>query len=494
MSTERSVSPQGGRRSYPPLQPPGAATATPASAPRVRLGVWLVLAVLVALGAGVVFVLPGLLGEHKVASTAAVPQPPPPAAGSAATGDDARREAEQTLQRFLRLQAELRLMQAPEWAQAEWEQAAQQAARGDRLFGERDFSAAGQAYAQATAGLEAVKVGRPARLAALLAAARKALDSDAGDSVQGLYEQALLIDATNEEAQTGLARARVRAQVLESMAAGARAEDARQLSDAREAYRQAVQLDAGYAAAQQGLARVEAALDAQAFDAAMSEALAALAAQRFDAAAAALDRAAAIDPQSPALADNRERLRLARQRSAVDNLRRAATARVQAEDWQHAVELYRRALQIDAAAGFARDGIARAEQRATLNRQFDHYLDAPTRLYSAEPLANARQLLAAAGAAPAEEPKLRNKIDRLRALVREAGQPLPVTLHSDGETEVEIYHVGRLGRFVERQLQLPPGSYTAVGSRSGYRDVRRVFELRPGQPAPTIEIRCEEAV
>jgi tetratricopeptide (TPR) repeat protein len=278
------------------------------------------------------------------------------------------------------------------------------------------------------------------------------------------------------------------------MATAARAEDAQQLTEARAAYRQAVQLDPAFAAAQQGLARVEAALDAQAFDAAMSEALAALASQRFDAAAAALDKAAAIDPQSPALADNRERLRLARQRAAVDKLRRAATARVQAEDWQRAVELYRRVLQIDAAAGFARDGIARAEQRATLNRQFDHYLDAPTRLYSAEPLANARQLLEAAGAAPAEEPKLRDKTDRLRALVREAGQPLPVTLQSDGQTEVEIYHVGRLGRFVERQLQLPPGSYTAVGSRSGYRDVRRVFELRPGQPAPTIEIRCEEAV
>lgn len=494
MSTERPVSPQDAHRLHPPLRPPGAASGTPASAPAPRWGVWLVLAVLMVLGAGVVLVLPGLLGEHKAPLPAALQPPPPAAQPVVATDGDARREAEQTLQRFLRLQAELRLMRAPDWAAAEWGRSAQQATQGDRLFGERDFSAAGKSYAQAVAGLEALQAERPARLAALLAAARKALDAGAGDSAQGYYEQALLIDAANEEAQTGLARARVRAQVLEFMTAAARAEDAQQLAAARAAYRQAVQLDAAFAAAQQGLARVEAALEAQAFDAAMSEALAALASRRFDAAAAALDAAAAIDPQSPALADNRERLRRARQQAAVDNLRRAATGRVQAEDWQGAIESYQRALQIDAAAGFARDGIARAKQRATLNRQFDHYLDAPTRLYSAEPLANARQLLAAAGAAPAEEPKLRNKIDRLRVLVREAGQPLTVTLKSDGETEVEIYHVGRLGRFVDRQLQLPPGSYTAVGSRRGYRDVRRVFELRPGRPAPTVEIRCEEAV
>jgi hypothetical protein len=59
---------------------------------------------------------------------------------------------------------------------------------------------------------------------------------------------------------------------------------------------------------------------------------------------------------------------------------------------------------------------------------------------------------------------------------------------------VVIYHVGRLGSFIDRQLELPPGTYTAVGSRSGYRDVRRVFKLRPGKSSPTVDIRCEEAV
>jgi tetratricopeptide (TPR) repeat protein len=226
----------------------------------------------------------------------------------------------------------------------------------------------------------------------------------------------------------------------------------------------------------------------------MSEALAALASQHFDAAGAALDRAAAIDPQAAALVDTRERLRLARQQAAVDSLRRDAAARVQAEDWQGAIERYRRALQIDATAGFAREGTLRAEQRAKLHRQFDHYLDDPTRLYSAEPLANAEQLLNAAGAAPADEPKLRGKIARLQVLVHQARQPLPVTLHSDGETEVVIYHVRRLGRFQKQQLQLRPGTYTAVGSRSGYRDVRAVFTVKPGTPPQPVQLRCEEPV
>ena len=493
-SGERPAVPGDADRLQPPLHPPGAATGTPAGRPAVRWGVWLALAVLTLLGAGVVFVLPGLLEGYKAPLPAAAVRVPPPAAEPVPTDADSREQAEQTLQRFLRLQAELKLMQAPDWAQAEWELAVQQATQGDRRFGERHFSEAGQSYAQAVAGLEAVKAGRPARLAEMLAAGRKALDGDAGDTAQRYFEQALLIDAGNDEARTGLARARVRARVREFMAVAAQAEGAQQLDAARAAYQQALQLDADFAAAQQGLERVEAALDARMFDAAMSEALAALGSRQFDAAAAALEKAAAIDPQAVALADTRERLRLARQQAAVDALRRAATARVRAEDWQGAIDRYHRVLQIDAAAGFARDGIARAEQRAKLNRQFDHYLDAPTRLYSAEPLANAEQLLNAAGAAPADEPKLRAKIDRLQVFVRQARQPLPVTLTSDGETEVVIYHVGRLGSFIDRQLELPPGTYTAVGSRSGYRDVRRVFKLRPGKSSPTVDIRCEEAV
>jgi hypothetical protein len=57
-----------------------------------------------------------------------------------------------------------------------------------------------------------------------------------------------------------------------------------------------------------------------------------------------------------------------------------------------------------------------------------------------------------------------------------------------------IYHVGQLGRFSDRVLELRPGTYTAVGSRPGYRDVRRVFTLRAGQDADTVDIRCKEPV
>jgi hypothetical protein len=151
-------------------------------------------------------------------------------------------------------------------------------------------------------------------------------------------------------------------------------------------------------------------------------------------------------------------------------------------------------LAVDPGAAFARDGLAHAQDRARLHQQFDHYLTDPARLYSAKPLANAEQLLSMAGNAPADEPHLADKIAALKRHVADARAPLPVTLRSDGETEVAIYHVGRLGRFLDHELQLRPGTYTVVGTRPGYRDVRKVLTLQPGTTPPPVDIRCEEPV
>jgi hypothetical protein len=64
-----------------------------------------------------------------------------------------------------------------------------------------------------------------------------------------------------------------------------------------------------------------------------------------------------------------------------------------------------------------------------------------------------------------------------------ADVPVSVALQSDNVTQVTIYRVGQLGTFAERSLDLVPGSYTVVGTRPGYRDVRREINVRPGAAA-----------
>ena len=54
--------------------------------------------------------------------------------------------------------------------------------------------------------------------------------------------------------------------------------------------------------------------------------------------------------------------------------------------------------------------------------------------------------------------------------------------------------MARLGLFNQHQLELRPGTYTAVGSRLGYRDVRVEFTVKPGSPTPAVTIACTETI
>jgi len=405
-----------------------------------------------------------------------------------------RAAAEQTLQKYLRLQARLQLGNASVWGMPVWDEAAALAVNGDRLFGERNFENAARAYADALHSLEQLESRKPQIFAAALEAGLSALQADNPDVAQQLFERALAVEPGHALARRSLARAQARPAVLQGMAAGAQAESKDDLEAARTEYAAALRLDSEYQPARDSLDRVTGQLIDRRFRAAMSRVLVALDKGRLDEAGKALETAAQLHPEAGVVRDARLRLSQARQQSSLSRLRRKAVNAVRDEDWQGAALLYKKALKIDANAGFARNGLVQAEARVKLHRQFDRYLDDPRRLYSAEPLANAQTLLSAVGEAPVTEARLADKIRRLAKQVAAVRVPVQVRLRSDGETDVVIYPVARLGRFTERQLELRPGTYTAVGSRPGYRDVRKIFVVSPGQAPPPVDIRCEEPV
>jgi tetratricopeptide (TPR) repeat protein len=406
----------------------------------------------------------------------------------------ARLQAEQALHEFLQLRAKLELDNAEAWGGAAWRQAEVRAASGDRLFGERRFDDAAQAYADALQKIRDLQEKRGRLLDAAVDMGQHALAQDNIQEALSEFERALAIDPDHQLANRGLERARVREDVLEKMADGQNAESQNDLEAAQEAYREAKRLDEEYQPAVENLQRLSDQVNELRFHAAMSEALGAIDRGNFGDAERALEAAAALQPGDTAVRDAQQRLAAARQQSQLSSLRRQARDAEEKENWQVAAELYRKALAVDASAAFAVTGLERVSDRLRLHQQLDHYLSDPTRLSSPEPLANAERLLSSFGEAPAGEPQLAEKVKRLKHQVAVARLPLPVRLESDGETEVVIYHVGRLGRFLEHQLDLRPGTYTAVGSRPGYRDVRRVFRVIPGQPLSPVDVRCEEPV
>jgi tetratricopeptide (TPR) repeat protein len=441
----------------------------------------------------VIFLLPQLISKPDTDKQAApVVQTPAPSAVS--DSQQFRTEAENKLQAYLRLRAKLELTNTAAWGDPLWSEAEQATASADRLFAERKFPQAAQSYANALQMLEDLQNSRGEQLATALDAGNRALESDDSETARAQFERALIIEPGHAQAQHELARARVRGDVIQHMDTASRAETEGDLAAARSAYSQAMQLDNDYQPAHAGFERVSQRLNDIGFRDAMSRALTAIDTGRLNEAGKALAEAGRLKPDDTALSDTRTRLARARLQAKLDGLRAKAAADSQNEDWQAAVSRYQQAISLDANAGFANQGLAHAQDRVRLHQQFDHYLTDPARLYSAAPRANAETLLASAGQAPANEPRLAEKISKLKRYLDNARKPLQLILRSDGETNVMIYHVGRLGQFHDHQLELRPGTYTVVGSRPGYRDVRKVIKVAPGAPLPPLIIRCEEPV
>jgi len=91
-------------------------------------------------------------------------------------------------------------------------------------------------------------------------------------------------------------------------------------------------------------------------------------------------------------------------------------------------------------------------------------------------------------------PVLYEQIVRLQRTIRIASTPVRVELVSDNLTDIVVHHVGHLGVFFSRSLELRPGTYTVVGTRRGYRDVRVLLTVKPEMPAEPLVVRCEEEI
>ena len=179
---------------------------------------------------------------------------------------------------------------------------------------------------------------------------------------------------------------------------------------------------------------------------------------------------------------------------ALARQRDAARAFEEREEWREALRAYEAALAVDPLVAFALEGRERAGSRAALQAALDFHVRNAARL-SAEAVAReAEALLERARGVESPGPRHRAQLAALERALADARTTVAVQLESDGQTELVLSRVGRLGTLTRRTVELRPGTYTVVGSRRGYRDVRRQFTIAPGSPAPTVVVRCEEAI
>ncbi|MGQ0700868.1 MAG: hypothetical protein ACT4PZ_21825 [Panacagrimonas sp.] len=467
------------------------------------------LVALLILGALAFWLLPGLLApavNQPTAPASAEPNDPAaketlpkPAPAAPLNFDDpellrTRAAAQEARTQYEQQSVLLAAAGVERWAPAQQAEARKQAEAGAAAFASKDFAQAQKSFEAATAITSQGVAEIPQRMAAALDAGNQALAASDKPAAKTAFELALVIEPGNTKAQRGLERVDRFDDVRAKLDTASRLEQIGDIAGARAAWNQALALDSDTQSARDALGR----LDAQAADAefrrVLGEAIAALDRGQLDVADSRLGRARALRGGDAAVQQAGARLAEARKSVRLAGLNRDASAQVQAEDWAGAVATYKAAQQVDSSVAFATDGLAQAEPRAALASAMQNLIDRPARLSSAAVAGEARQLLAEARSAAPSGPRLQAHIATLDRLLAQTATPVAVELVSDQKTEVTIYKVGDLGRFATHSARLKPGRYIAVGTRTGFVDVRKEFEVPPGSGTIRLDIRCEEAL
>jgi len=318
-------------------------------------------------------------------------------------------------------------------------------------------------------------------------------DGDATAAIAA-FRRAVALEPGNTAAENGLRRAEVLAEVQTLETAALAHEERHEKKAATRAARRVLELEPNSEIARGVIRRAATAAEKANYRDLVTRGLAALEARQYQSALDAFSSAAEHEPAAPEVIDGLTRARAGLKQDAVNRHLALATEAEKAENWALGVGEYRSILALEPSSAVAQDGEARSSERLELTRRIEFHLANPNRLATTEVLEEAADLIAEAQAVTPRGPRFSNLIDRLDRLVVETSIPVPVVLESDGLTDVVVFRVGEFGTFDRQTIELRPGTYTVVGRREGFRDVRLVIKIGPGQSPPTVKVFCTEAI
>ncbi len=449
----------------------------------------------------VFFALPRWVGEEpaRYVPAASTLQPETPAPEKPAEIDFAElaRAKQQADDERVAIDERLRKLTAraaAQWGEAEHRSATGELAAGDAAYEQREYIAALEHFKKIAPLLDTLEKRAGDALKEQLQTGAKALEQGRSEDATAAFGLALKIEPANAVAAQGLKRAATLDGVLRLVADAERLEKEGDVNGAIANFRKALGLDAQTQRAADGAARIEARLAGDAFASAMAQGYGALANAEYAEARSAFATARKIRPDAPEIAQALRQIEQEQRTGVIAaKLENARTLESQ-ERWADALNEYRAVVELDSTVAAANEGVARVTPRANLNEQLELYLTQPERLFSQPVRAAAHETLARAGGVDNPGPLLKKQTATLSEWVARADVPVPVALQSDNLTRVTIYRVGELGAFAQRSLELAPGSYTLVGTRPGFRDVRREINVAPGAALDPVVIRCEDRI
>lgn len=401
---------------------------------------------------------------------------------------------DRTLGELLTKQEVLEVRAVKRWAAARYEAALTRYEQGDRYYLANDYEPARVAYRETIDVFDALLSEIEDEFLTTRERATEALLAGNSREAEKLFELALAITASDIDALSGLERAQNLDDVLMLTDAALDAESGGDFEAALTGFDKALQLDSAWEPAATGRERVTGLITDFRFRSLMTTGFDALNAGRLAEAGRAFRQARTVMPGSSEPLDGLQQVDQASKLGSINRLTAEATRAESEEDWDRAARVYQKILDQDKNVLIAQEGLQYARSRVALDKQLVTYIADPDSLSQAPIMTAAAGLLTRLAKISPQGPRLTEQKGQLAQLLKRAVNPIEVHLISDALTDVALYKVGKLGRFESTALELRPGTYTVVGSRPGYKDVRLQFRVAPEIEIAPVVVRCEEPI
>lgn len=375
-----------------------------------------------------------------------------------------------------------------------WQQAQTAATGATQAFTDDRFAVAAEMWQSAAAALDNAEADLNERIREAMAAGVEALSAGNRQQALDAFNQLRELQPDHPQLEQLLQRAETIEQVKALLSSAARHEEQGDLELARIDYRRALDIDSLSLDARSGIARTTAAITNTLFTTTIEEGRKYFDQEDFAAAVQSFEQALTLKPGDSTATNLLRRARDAFEARELRRLTTAATAAEAGREWQQALDLYNQALAVNSGYVAAAEGVERVSKIIAEQERFADLVQRSASLANRSDYDQAIILLRQAGLIRPDDTTIPEQITALQRKLIEQEKPVSVTFISDGQSSIHVYRVGVLGQIERRTIDLRPGEYTVVASRTGYRSVRRTLTIEAGSEPVSLTIQCTDRI
>ncbi|MAH73742.1 MAG: hypothetical protein CBC09_06305 [Cellvibrionales bacterium TMED49] len=461
----------------------------------------IILFLLISTSISTAFLLPKLIEEPlytiKETSIENSPQIPQLTPSQLAEKQKYRLISQELLAQIITRKDSLDLRGVRKWGQFEFLESLKLIKIGDQLYLDTKYQQAIAHYNTALDILRGLETTAEATLEASIKSGLKNILQGEVYEAQEHAQTAITIAPENPQAALLLRRIESLPMVLVHFREATAHQDAGELDLAKRKYQLALALDDNFSPAKAALKKVNKTLRDRDFQSLMSLGWDKLEKNQFQGARNAFASAKTLDKSKISVDKALLQLETRKQQFEVTKKMELASKLELDEKWGQALQVYNDLIQLDGTLVQPRVKKINASIRSDLDRQTKAILAAPLALSDKKTYIEAKVLLdnlLGIASNDVDTLKLSGQIRDLEKLLKRSQIATEVILQSDGQTEVTLLRVSKLGVFARKTVSLRPGKYSILGARTGFRDVLIEFTVDIGSNNMPIDVRCSEAI